>query len=382
MVKFINHSNNISNHWNWSSKIIYKSIEEFHLEVTKHGFTHVDAPSHMINKGKSLNDCDLDMLCGWAKIIDVSECMMDKPITRDFLEKKTKNIRKGDIVILKSNLNDIYPNTSEKYWKNSPYLEDSGSKFLISKNIKAIVFDFPQDRAAKDLQFRVVKNKEFTEHQIVLGAGVMHVEHVINLNLINSDEFFFFALPIKLPYADGGNSNPISIHDIEKKEYSIIDHSKTMENNKNFKSYLTLSFEKGDQVQETGFSLVGLTHTMFISSNKEAYENMFEKLVIDKFEIISDINELGKRNYDTVFINNEKIDYDFLSENLTDKKIDILCLPSQPSIEQLQKIQKKVDKVFINLENINQIYYNSKIIFGILKFDNSLVSPVRVISIS
>ena len=44
--------------------------------------------------GKSLNDCDLDMLCGWAKIIDVSECMMDKPITRDFLEKKNKKYKK------------------------------------------------------------------------------------------------------------------------------------------------------------------------------------------------------------------------------------------------------------------------------------------------
>ena len=382
MIKFINHSNYISNHWNWSSKIIYKSIKEFHLEVTKHGFTHVDAPSHMIHKGKSLNDCDLDMLCGWAKIIDVSECMMDKPITREFLEKRADNIKKGDIVVLKSNLNNIYPNTTEKYWKNSPYLEDSGSEFLISKKIKAIVFDFPQDRAAKDLQFRVVENKEFTEHQIVLGAGVMHVEHVVNLNLINSDEFFFFALPIKIPYADGGNSTPISVHNIENKKYSIVDHSKSMENNRNFKSYLTLSFEKGDQVQETGFSLIGLTHTMFISSNKEAYENMFEKLVIDKFEIVSDINKLGQGDYGTVFINNKEINYDSLLENLKDKKIDILCFPSQPSIGQLEEIQKKVDKIFINLENMSQIKNNSKIIFGILKFDNSLVSPVRVISIS
>jgi len=382
VIKFINHSNYISNHWNWSSKIIYKSIKEFHLEVTKHGFTHVDAPSHMIHKGKSLNDCDLDMLCGWAKIIDVSECMMDKPITREFLEKRADNIKKGDIVVLKSNLNNIYPNTTEKYWKNSPYLEDSGSEFLISKKIKAIVFDFPQDRAAKDLQFRVVENKEFTEHQIVLGAGVMHVEHVVNLNLINSDEFFFFALPIKIPYADGGNSTPISLHNIENKKYSIVDHSKSMENNRNFKSYLTLSFEKGDQVQETGFSLIGLTHTMFISSNKEAYENMFEKLVIDKFEIVSDINKLGQGDYGTVFINNKEINYDSLLENLKDKKIDILCFPSQPSIGQLEEIQKKVDKIFINLENMSQIKNNSKIIFGILKFDNSLVSPVRVISIS
>ena len=382
MIKFINHSNHISNHWNWSSKIIYKSIKEFHLEVSKHGFTHVDAPSHMIHKGKSLNDCDLDMLCGWAKIIDVSECMMDKPITREFLEKRADSIKKGDIVVLKSNLNNIYPNTTEKYWKNSPYLEDSGSEFLISKKIKAIVFDFPQDRAAKDLQFRVVKNKEFTEHQIVLGAGVMHVEHVVNLNLINSDEFFFFALPIKMPYADGGNSTPISVHNLENRKYSIVDHSKSMENNRNFKSYLTLSFEKGDQVQETGFSLIGLTHTMFISSNKEAYANMFRKLVIDKFEIVSDIDRLGQGDYGTVFINNKEINYDSLIENLKDKKIDILCFPSQPSIGQLEEIQKKVDKIFINLENMNQIKNNSKIIFGILKFDNSLVSPVRVISIS
>lgn len=381
MIKFINHSNYISNHWNWSSKIIYKSIKDFYLEVTKHGFTHVDAPSHMIHKGKSLDDCDLDLLSGWAKIIDVSECMMDKPITREFLEKRADHIKEGDIVVLKSNLNKVYSNTSENYWKNSPYLEDSGSKFLISKNIKAIVFDFPQDRAAKDLQFRVVKNKEFTEHQIVLGAGVMHVEHVVNLNLINSEEFFFFALPIKLPYADGGNCTPISVHNIENKKYSIIDHSKLMKNNKNFQSYRTLSFEKGDQVQETGFSLVGLTHTMFISSNKEAYENMFEKLVIDKFKIVSDINELKKINYGTVFINNKKIDYDLLIKKLKFKKIDILCLPTQPSIDQLQELQKIVDKIFINLENLEQINDNSKIIFGILKFDNSLVSPVRVISI-
>lgn len=382
MIKFINHSNYISNHWNWSSKIIYKSIEDFHLEVTKHGFTHVDAPSHMINKGKSLNDCDLDMLCGWAKIIDVSECMMDKPITRDFLERKGENIKKGDIVVLKSNLNDVYPNTSEKYWKNSPYLDDSGSEFLVSKNIKSIVFDFPQDRAAKDLQFRVVKNKEFTEHQIVLGAGVMHVEHAINLNLIESDEFYFFSLPIKLPFADGGNSTPISVHNLEKRKYTIVDHSKSMENNNDFKSYLKLSFEKGDQVQETGFTLTGITHTMFISSNKKAYENMFEKLVIDVFENVFDINELKKINNGAVFINNEDIDYDLLIKNLADKKIDILCLPSQPSIRQLQELQKKVDKIFINLENLSQLNGNSKIIFGILKFKDSLVSPVRVISIS
>ena len=42
-----------------------------------------------------------------------------------------------------------------------------------------------------------------------------------------------------------------------------------MDNNDSFKSYLTLSFDKGDQVQETGFSLSGIAHTLFIANTKD-----------------------------------------------------------------------------------------------------------------
>ena len=92
MIKSISHSNVINNHWNWASKINFKDFENFHIEVTKHGFTHVDAPSHMIKNGKSLSDCKPNLLCGWAKLIDVSECLGDKPITSDFLESKAIDI--------------------------------------------------------------------------------------------------------------------------------------------------------------------------------------------------------------------------------------------------------------------------------------------------
>ena len=373
----------ITNHWNWSSKINVKSLEEFNIEVKKHGFTHVDAPSHMIKNGKSLSECNLNLLCGWAKILDVSECIGDKPITEETLKNKIKVIEEGDIVILKSNLNDVYPNTSGEYWKNSPYLADSGSKSLIAKKIKAIIFDFPQDRAAKDLQYRIVKNEEFTEHQIVLGAGVMHVEHAINLNLIEDKEVFICALPIKLPNADGGNCTPISIKGIKKKEYSICDHSISMIDNNFFSSFLTLSFEKGDQVQETGFSFSGLTHTMFIATNQKSYEDMFQKLVSDNYEIVSKISEISKYECDALLIKEkENIDYNLLCQKIEKKKFDILCLSFQPSLSEIKKLQKYVDKIFINLENLDSIKSNSKIIFGILRIGKSVIAPARVISIA
>ena len=91
-------------------------------------------------------------------------------------------------------------------------------------------------------------------------------------------------------------------------------------------------------------------------------------MISNSFEIVSDINELSEKKYGTVFINNEKINYDLLCENLTDKKIDILCLPSQPSLEQLQDIQKSVDKIFINLEQINNIKNTVAKLFNLIKF--------------
>ena len=33
---------------------------------------------------------------------------------------------------------------SNEYWINSPYLDDSGSNWLVEKEAKAVVFDFPQ----------------------------------------------------------------------------------------------------------------------------------------------------------------------------------------------------------------------------------------------
>ena len=382
MLKSLCHSNVIGDHWNWSSNISYNSLENFKIEVTKHGFTHVDAPSHMIRNGKSLSDCDLDLLCGWAKIIDVSECIGDKPITNQILENKIKNVSSGDIVILKSNLNEIYPNTSSEYWINSPYLEDSGSNLLISKNIKSIIFDFPQDRAAKDLQHRVVMNKEFTEHQIVLGAGVMHVEHVIKLEMIGDNEVFIFALPIKLPESDGGNCMPISIQGLDRKEYSIVDHSKNMINNDLFKSYLTLSFDKGDQVQETGFSLSGLAHTMFVASDNKNYKDMFNRLVVDKFEIVKNFLEIKEGNKEVLIIDNIDIDFKFLIQNIKNMKIEILCLSSQPNLIEIKELHKYVSKIFINLENLDKIKSDSKIIFGVLKIAKSNIAPARIISIS
>ena len=383
MITAITHSNLIKKHWNWHSNIRFNNFSDFIIEIPKHGFTHCDAPAHMIKNGKSLTECKLDKLCGWASLIDVSECLGDKPINDELLEKKGKNILEGDIIVLRSNLNDNYPNSSEDYWKFSPFLDDSGSKWLVEKKPKAIVFDFPQDRAAKDLQFRIVKNHEFTEHQIILGADIMHVEHAIKLNLIKNERFYLFSLPINLPNADGGNCTPISIFGLKEKDYKIVDHSSVMDNNDIFKSYLTLSFNNGDQVQETGFYLKGLTHTCAIINDSSVKNKIFQNPVSNDFNVIDSLKELKKNKSQVVLVDeNKQLNNQDIDEILDNVNFDILCINQNISSENILKLMKKIEILFINVQNINNLKDNSYLIFGCLNIDNSKVLPSRIVSIN
>ncbi len=383
MIKSISHSNIIKNHWNWSSNINYNNLGDFIIEIPKHGYTHCDAPSHMIKKGKSLSECDVKKFCNWASLIDVSECIGDKPIDASILEKNKKKIRKGDIVVLRSNLNELFPNTSDEYWKNSPYLSESGCNWLVEKEAKAVVFDFPQDRAAKDLQFRIVKNNEFTEHQIILGADIMHVEHAVNLNLINDDRFFFFGLPISLPNADGGSCNPISISGLKEKNFNILDHTSLMIDNELFKSFLKLSFEKGDQVQETGFTLRGVTHTCSIFKNTNAKNFIFKYPVINEYNIIENIDSIKDNRSDVLFLNNkDKLMNTHLDIILNNVNFKVLCLNHCPDLNKILLLMSKVEILFVNVQNIDKLKKNSHIIFSCLNIEESLLSPCRLVSLN
>ena len=44
------------------------------LKLCTHTGTHIDAPSHMINKGKTIDEFNISDFIGIALIIDVSNC--------------------------------------------------------------------------------------------------------------------------------------------------------------------------------------------------------------------------------------------------------------------------------------------------------------------
>ena len=262
----------IQKHWSWSGDVYRypgasNQLGETGVEWSKHGFTHVDAPCHMIRAGWTLDDCDIGQLCGEAALVDVSDLVPSGAVNAEILEARSDHVHRGDILILRSNLHRVHPNTSPDYWQKSPYVDASGSQWIVDRGCRALVIDFPQDYCAREMDDRLVPNEEFTEHQIVLGAKLMHLEHVTDLWKIDQQRVFLIGWPLRLTGADGGPAAPLALLDWPSADPRIADISLPIAADWRGKVAVCLakSFENGDPVQETGVRFQGHSHTHFLA---------------------------------------------------------------------------------------------------------------------
>ena len=159
------------------------------LHTVVHAGTHCDAPAHYIEGGKMIDEIPIDLFIGEAVMIDV-DTRNGRELPENILDGK--NIKKGDIVIFRSNMS--------KYWNNDEYINDYPypsvelAEKLVEKGVKAIGMDALSPDAVDSDQV----------HKIVLGAGIVIIENLNNLDQINSERFHFSAAPILISNSEGG----------------------------------------------------------------------------------------------------------------------------------------------------------------------------------
>ena len=165
------------------------AMSEYHL--LNHIGTHVDAPSHQIAGGDSLDDIGLERLVTEAVTLDVSE-REPGPVGVGELEQYLDKIRAGDIVFLYSN-NGRHWGT-EAYWTGWSYPDAEASRALIDRGISAIGFDGPSADP--------VDSTTFDLHRIWLGAGRLIIENATNLDQLPERTPVIVA-PLKVRAANG-----------------------------------------------------------------------------------------------------------------------------------------------------------------------------------
>jgi len=183
-------------------KLIYaeKNANVLSLHLGTHSGTHIDAPFHQIDGGKTLDDICLDMYMGEAVFIYIPKDD-DETITDGDLKKY--DIREDDIVIICTGWQDN--KYKDNYFKGFPYFTEKAADFFISRKIKCLGADIPSvDGPGSGGVF----------HKKILSAGIGIIEALINLKPLAGKRMFFSALPLNIERGDGSPVRAVAVEGI------------------------------------------------------------------------------------------------------------------------------------------------------------------------
>jgi len=176
------------------------------ISFGSHTGTHIDAPSHIIVDGLTIDRLPLDNLIGPAVLLDFTE--KDGAINGSDLDaayRQFGNTATGTILLLK---------TMEQYEENSVlessaffsfppydrtvYLDESAAEWIVENGFIVVGID----------NFSVDAHSQTTVHSMLLGKGVFVVE-CLDLRAVEEGIYFFVCLPLKAVGCDGAPARAI-----------------------------------------------------------------------------------------------------------------------------------------------------------------------------
>ncbi|KAF5368081.1 hypothetical protein D9758_004357 [Tetrapyrgos nigripes] len=160
------------------------------VSMGSHLGTHVDAPSHFIADGASIDQIPVERLFGPAVIVDLTSKKERGGIS---WERDLKVYFEGDRNGIRQKIDEkmilvLYTGWS-KYWKEPekyyqhPYLEVQAAEEIAERGVKAIGLDFASlDDSGKGVE------GGFPVHKVILGAGIPMIENLTNVGKLVEDD--------------------------------------------------------------------------------------------------------------------------------------------------------------------------------------------------
>ncbi len=165
------------------------------LYMVEHTLTHVDSPAHFIKNADTIDRVSLDHFVGRATAIDLRSKKEGGFITKVDLQGYIKK-GENDVILLYTGWEQYMER--EEYFANYPGLSRDGAEFLRDAGVKAVGIDGPD--------IDNYKSKGFPAHHILLSAGIVIYEGLINLSEVLGKKFKFVGLPLKI---NMGSASPV-----------------------------------------------------------------------------------------------------------------------------------------------------------------------------
>ena len=168
------------------------------ISTSLHVGTHVDAPHHFLNDGRTVENLPLDVLTGPCYVVQLPDGI--DAITEEVLAR-TEITSDMERVLFGTGNSHYWARGQEKFQEDFVAITEDGAEWLVEHGIRLVGVDY--------LSVAPFGDSEPTHH-VLLKAGVVIVE---GLNLANVVRGFYtlYCLPLKIAGADGAPARAILV---------------------------------------------------------------------------------------------------------------------------------------------------------------------------
>ncbi len=166
------------------------------LAMSVHVGTHVDAPHHFLNDGRTVENLPLEALIGPCRLVTLPETL--DAVSAAALE--AANIPPDtERLLLRTRNAALWRESPQRFRRDFVAITADGAEWLVARGLRLVGVDY-------------LSVAPFTApvptHRILLGAGVVVLEG-LNLADVPDGDYRLYCLPLKLRGADGAPARVI-----------------------------------------------------------------------------------------------------------------------------------------------------------------------------
>jgi arylformamidase len=177
------------------------SIER--LNALTHSGTHLDAPYHFLESGKTVDQIAPGSLTGVGAVLDLRQEITGNVIPQSAVQRHWPKSFQPEIVLLETGWSHRRSPT-KKYLYDFPGIEPATAQWLADKKVKGVGTD--------TLGIDPFENSKFEAHKVLLGHDIWILEALDHLDTLKENTAYtVIAAPLKLEGASGAMSRVFAI---------------------------------------------------------------------------------------------------------------------------------------------------------------------------
>lgn len=151
--------------------------------------THVDAPYHILDQGRTVDQLPLNLMVGpaWVSLVSGERSITAQDLQDAGIDGEQKRI------LLKTTNSEFWSSNQSSFQEDFLALTDDAAEYLVTCGVEVVGVDYLSIAPFPD---------QINTHRILLEAGVLIIEG-LNLDGIEPGPYQLLCLPLKIAGADG-----------------------------------------------------------------------------------------------------------------------------------------------------------------------------------